>query len=215
MRCLRGVPGNPVWVSRGGHRTRCSSAPWSRLPTTCPCSRFWTVLCRKWWTSWWQCLLAMQIADDVPVLTLLDSPVPQMVDQLVAVLARYADCRRRARAHASGQSCAANGGPVGGSACSLCRLPTTCPCSRFWTVLCRKWWTSWWQCLLAMQIADDVPVLTLLDSPVPQMVDQLEAVLARYDMPLADQVIEVPKVSCPPSAVLVLFSVRRRRRNSW
>ena len=47
------------------------------------------------------------------------------------------------------------------------------------------------------QIADDVPMLTLLDSPVPQMVDQLVAVLARYDMPLADQVIEVPKVSCP------------------
>ena len=46
--------GHPVWVSRGSHRTRCSSAPWSKLP----CSRFWTVLCRKWWTSWWQCLLA-------------------------------------------------------------------------------------------------------------------------------------------------------------
>ena len=47
------------------------------------------------------------------------------------------------------------------------------------------------------QIADDVPMLTLLDSPVPQMVDQLVAVLARYEMPLADQVVEVPKV-CPP-----------------
>ena len=45
------------------------------------------------------------------------------------------------------------------------------------------------------QIADDVPMLTLLDSPVPQMVDQLVAVLARYDMALADQDIEVPKVS--------------------
>ena len=47
------------------------------------------------------------------------------------------------------------------------------------------------------QIADDVPMLTLLDSPVPQMVYQLVAVLVRYDMPSADQVIEVPKVSCP------------------
>ena len=28
---------------------------------------------------------------------------------------------------------------------------------------------------------------------MPQMVDQLVAVLARFDMPLADQVIEVPK----------------------
>ena len=65
------------------------------------------------------------------------------------------------------------------------------------------------------QIAD-VPMLTLLDSPVPQMVDQLVAVLARCDMPLADQVIEVPKVSCLlPPAVVVLFSVRRRRWNSW
>ena len=64
------------------------------------------------------------------------------------------------------------------------------------------------------QIADDVPMLTLLDSPVPQMVDQLVAVLVRYDVPLADQVIEVPKVSCAP-AVLVLFSARHRRQNSW
>ena len=32
----------------------------------------------------------------------------------------------------------------------------------------------------------------------PQMVDQLVAVLARYDTPIADQVIEVPKVSCSP-----------------
>ena len=41
-------------------------------------------------------------------------------------------------------------------------------------------------------------MLPLLDSLVPQMVDQLVAVLARFDMPLADQVIEVPKVSCLP-----------------
>ena len=40
----------------------------------------------------------------------------------------------------------------------------------------------------------------LLSLILPQMVDQLVAVLARYDMPLADQVIEVPKVSCPPSS---------------
>ena len=41
-------------------------------------------------------------------------------------------------------------------------------------------------------------MLTLLDSPVPQMVDQLVAVLARFDMALADQGIEVPKVSSHP-----------------
>ena len=45
---------------------------------------------------------------------------------------------------------------------------------------------------------DDVPMLTLLDSLVPQMVDQLVAVLARYDTPIREQVSEVPKISCPP-----------------
>ena len=39
-------------------------------------------------------------------------------------------------------------------------------------------------------------VPALADS-VPQMVDQLVAVLARYDTLIADQVIEVPKVTCP------------------
>ena len=48
------------------------------------------------------------------------------------------------------------------------------------------------------QLADDVPMLTLPDSPVPQMVDQLVAVLARYDTPIREQVVEVPKISCPP-----------------
>ena len=42
-----------------------------------------------------------------------------------------------------------------------------------------------------------VPLVLALADSMPQMVDQLVAVLARYDMPLADQVIEVPKVSCP------------------
>ena len=64
------------------------------------------------------------------------------------------------------------------------------------------------------QIGDVVPLVPALADSVAQMVDQLVAVLARYDMPLADQVIEAPKVSCPP-AVLVLFSVRHRRWNSW
>ena len=41
-------------------------------------------------------------------------------------------------------------------------------------------------------------MLTLLDSLVPQMVDQLVAVLARYDTLLREQVVEVPKISCPP-----------------
>ena len=47
------------------------------------------------------------------------------------------------------------------------------------------------------QIGDVVPQVPALADSVPQMVDQLVAVLARYDMPIADQLIEVPKVSCP------------------
>ena len=38
----------------------------------------------------------------------------------------------------------------------------------------------------------------MLDVPVPQMVDQPVAVLARFDLPIPEQVIEVPKISCPP-----------------
>ena len=48
------------------------------------------------------------------------------------------------------------------------------------------------------QIGDVVPLVPALADSVPQMVDQLVAVLARYDTLIADQVIEVPKVSCPP-----------------
>ena len=40
--------------------------------------------------------------------------------------------------------------------------------------------------------------LTFLVSPVLQNINQLVAVLARYDTPLPEQVIEVPKISCPP-----------------
>ena len=46
MRCLRGVPGHPVWVSRGGHRTGISCALWSRLPITPLCYRFWILWSR-------------------------------------------------------------------------------------------------------------------------------------------------------------------------
>ena len=37
-----------------------------------------------------------------------------------------------------------------------------------------------------------------LDVPVPQMVDQPVAVLARFDLPIPEQVIEVHKISCSP-----------------
>ena len=48
------------------------------------------------------------------------------------------------------------------------------------------------------QFGDVVPLVPALAVSAPQMVDQLVAVLARYDTPIADQVIEVPKVSCSP-----------------
>ena len=46
------------------------------------------------------------------------------------------------------------------------------------------------------QIGDVVPLVPALADSMPQMVDQLVAVLARHDMPFSDQIIEVPKVSC-------------------
>ena len=49
--CLPGVPGHPVWVSRGGHRSGISSVPWSRLPFMPLRYRFSTLLCRSWWNS--------------------------------------------------------------------------------------------------------------------------------------------------------------------
>ena len=48
------------------------------------------------------------------------------------------------------------------------------------------------------QLADGAPRLPTLDVPVPQMVDQPVALLARFDLPVPEQVIEVPKISCPP-----------------
>ena len=42
-----------------------------------------------------------------------------------------------------------------------------------------------------------VPMLDL-DAPVPQMVEQLVGVLQVFDHSLPEQVIEVPKIVCPP-----------------
>ena len=49
-----------------------------------------------------------------------------------------------------------------------------------------------------MQIVDPVPVLPLLHDVVPQMVEQLVDFLAPLDSRVAEQVIEVPTVVCPP-----------------
>ena len=65
------------------------------------------------------------------------------------------------------------------------------------------------------QIGDVVFLVPALADSTPQMVDQLVAVLARYDTRIADQVIEVPKVSCPPPLWSYCSPVLRRRRNSW
>ena len=45
------------------------------------------------------------------------------------------------------------------------------------------------------QLADAAPVVQVLDTPVPQMVEQLLEVLRRLDIEVPAQVIEVPKIS--------------------
>ena len=57
------------------------------------------------------------------------------------------------------------------------------------------------------QIVDTVPLVPLLDDPVPQMVEQLPDVLRFFDLllPVPEQVIEVPKIlldDVPVRAVL-------------
>ena len=42
------------------------------------------------------------------------------------------------------------------------------------------------------------PLVQILDLPVPQMVDYVADALRVLDFPLAEQVIEVPKISCSP-----------------
>ena len=49
------------------------------------------------------------------------------------------------------------------------------------------------------QIVDAMPGLPALDVPVPQLVENVTDTLLRIlDVPIADQVIEVPKISCSP-----------------
>ena len=66
----------------------------------------------------------------------------------------------------------------------------------------------------AEQIVDPVPVVPMLHAFVPQMVEQLVDLLSPLDFRVAQQVIDVPKIMCPP-ALLAQSSVRRRRQNSW
>ena len=45
------------------------------------------------------------------------------------------------------------------------------------------------------QLADVVPMVQILDIPVPQMEDQLVATLKHLDQPIPEQVVEVPKIA--------------------
>ena len=55
------------------------------------------------------------------------------------------------------------------------------------------------------QIVDPVPVVPMLFLVEPQMVEQLVDILAPLDFRVAEQVIEVPKIECPPRAARAVF----------
>ena len=52
----------------------------------------------------------------------------------------------------------------------------------------------------AEQIVDPVPLVPMLHDVVPHMVEPLVDILAPLDFCVAEQVIEVPKIVCPPRA---------------
>ena len=64
------------------------------------------------------------------------------------------------------------------------------------------------------QIVDPVPSVPMLHDAVPHVVEQLVDFFAPLDLRVAEQVIEVPKIVCPPRGARTV-SVRRRRLNSW
>ena len=49
-------------------------------------------------------------------------------------------------------------------------------------------------------LADVAPLVQFLDAPVPQMGEQLMDALRLLDSPMAEQVVAVPKISCPSHA---------------
>ena len=59
---------------------------------------------------------------------------------------------------------------------------------------------EWVQRRTVEQIVDPVPVVPMLHVFVPQMVEQLVDILALLDFRIAEQVIDVPKIVCPPRA---------------
>ena len=65
------------------------------------------------------------------------------------------------------------------------------------------------------QIVDCVPVVPLLDAPVPQVVDQLVEVLRPLDTVVPEQVIEAPKITLHDAILQRAVLLRRLWRNSW
>ena len=59
---------------------------------------------------------------------------------------------------------------------------------------------EWVQRRTVEQIVDPVPVVPMLHDVAPQMVEQLVDILAPLDFRVAEQVIDVPKIVCPPRA---------------
>ena len=57
------------------------------------------------------------------------------------------------------------------------------------------------------QIVDPVPVVPLLHDAAPQMVEQLVDFLTPLDFPVPEQVIDVPKIVCPPRAARTVLDV--------
>ena len=58
----------------------------------------------------------------------------------------------------------------------------------------------------AEQIVDPVPLVPLLHAVVPQMVEQLVDFLSPLDFRVPEQVIEVPKIACPPRAARTILA---------
>ena len=60
------------------------------------------------------------------------------------------------------------------------------------------------------QVADVVPMVRILDIPGPQGENQLVEACRHLDLPIPEQVTEVPKISSSSRGFLWC-----RRRNSW
>ena len=69
------------------------------------------------------------------------------------------------------------------------------------------WWQERVRQRTVKQIVDPVSLVPLLHDVVPQMVEQLVDFLAPLDFRVAEQVIEVPKIVCPPRAARTVLRV--------